>query len=152
MPRMFSSALTPSRPAHDDDLVYYLGDHASQSTLADELKHVLVKYRPAIAGFPWKVGDERFEGMRALRTAYLDAEVAPLTGFDNGMVVYHQDLLPLFFVSWCALSLGLLLTSVPYSRSQPFAPQGEGGFTGKWTLGAHFLQVCDSLTLGYLPR
>lgn len=60
---------------------------------------MLSKYQPAIAGFPWQVGDERFEAMKELKELYELEEVAPLTGFDNGMVVYHRSVLPLFFVS-----------------------------------------------------
>lgn len=61
---------------------------------------MLSKYQPAIAGFPWQVGDERFEAMKELKELYELEEVAPLTGFDNGMVVYHRSVLPLFFVSF----------------------------------------------------
>ncbi|KAL7342863.1 glycosyl transferase family 64 domain-containing protein [Rhodotorula toruloides] len=112
---------------HDDDLEFTVAPHgnfydpsAPRANIAAELQYVLDVYRPAIAGFPWKVGDERFEGMKALKKEYATEEVAPLTGFDNGMVIYHKSVLPLFF---------------------PFSPNGEGGFTGKWTLGAHFLQA-----------
>ncbi|GAA6019196.1 hypothetical protein JCM8202_000930 [Rhodotorula sphaerocarpa] len=112
---------------HDDDLEFRLAGHAlhydQQSPslgLAKELRYILSKWRPAIAGFPWQVGDERFDEMKDLKLLYEEEEVAPLTGFDNGMVVYHRSALSLFF---------------------PYAPQGEGGFTGKWTLGAHFLQL-----------
>lgn len=59
----------------------------------------MTKYKPAIAGFPWQVGDDRFEAMRELKDLYELEEVAPLTGFDNGMVLYHRSVLPLFFVS-----------------------------------------------------
>ncbi|GAA6057697.1 hypothetical protein NBRC10513_003040 [Rhodotorula toruloides] len=116
---------------HDDDLEFrlapfatYYDPSAPRGNLAAELQYLLDVYRPAIAGFPWQVGDERFEGMKALKEEYETEEVAPLTGFDNGMVVYHRSILPLFF---------------------PFSPQGEGGFTGKWTLGAHFLQMFGPL-------
>lgn len=92
-------------PAHDDDLEFrlaplatYYDPAAPRSNLAAELQYILDVYRPAIAGFPWQVGDERFEGMRALKEEYETEEVAPLTGFDNGMVVYHKSVLPLFFV------------------------------------------------------
>ncbi|GAA5985543.1 hypothetical protein JCM10908_007019 [Rhodotorula pacifica] len=112
---------------HDDDLSFSLEEHAvhydardKTANLAQELVYILSKYNPAIAGFPWQVGDDRFEAMRELKELYELEEVAPLTGFDNGMVLYHRSVLPLFF---------------------PFAPHGEGGFTGKWTLGAHFLQL-----------
>ncbi|GAA5852127.1 hypothetical protein JCM8547_000166 [Rhodosporidiobolus lusitaniae] len=112
---------------HDDDLKYHLAPlskryNAAAPTdgIADELVDLLLRYRPAVAGFPWAVGDERFEGMKALKKLYENEEVAPLTGFDNGMVVYHISVLNFFF---------------------PFSPQGEGGFVGKWTLGAHFLQM-----------
>lgn len=36
--------------------------------------------------------------MKSLKKDYETEEVAPLTGFDNGMVVYHKSVLPLFFV------------------------------------------------------
>lgn len=91
--------------AHDDDLEFTVAPHgnfydpsAPRANIAAELQYVLDVYRPAIAGFPWKVGDERFEGMKALKKEYATEEVAPLTGFDNGMVVYHKSVLPLFFV------------------------------------------------------
>ncbi|GAA98239.1 glycosyltransferase family 64 protein [Mixia osmundae IAM 14324] len=115
---------------HDDDLFFSQAPHlrlesSSQSQdeavlLARRLYLLLAQYRPAIAGFPWAVGDERFPAMTALKTHFFGQPVAPLTGFDNGMVIYHKTTLDLFF---------------------PFAPRGEGGFVGKWTLGAHFLQL-----------
>ncbi|KAK4049337.1 hypothetical protein OIO90_005466 [Microbotryomycetes sp. JL221] len=105
---------------HDDDLTFRTSAQATYSRPDLELVHLLSKYQPAVAGFPWDVGDDRFETMKRLKQKWQHNEVAPLTGFDNGMVVYHHSVLELFF---------------------PMSPQGEGGFTGKWTLGAHFLQM-----------
>ncbi|KAK4049319.1 hypothetical protein OIV83_004256 [Microbotryomycetes sp. JL201] len=105
---------------HDDDLRFYTGSKAKHRDHAKELVRIISRYYPAIAGFPWDVGDVRFDGMKELKAAFATKEVAPLTGFDNGMVLYHHSVLPLFF---------------------PMSPRGEGGFTGKWTLGAHFLQM-----------
>jgi hypothetical protein len=102
----------PRPAAHDDDLSFRLEEYAvhydvrnTTAALADELLYVLGKYQPAIAGFPWQVGDERFEAMKELKELYELEEVAPLTGFDNGMVVYHRSVLPLFFVSFSLPSL-----------------------------------------------
>ncbi|KAM0790421.1 hypothetical protein ACM66B_003302 [Microbotryomycetes sp. NB124-2] len=110
---------------HDDDLAFYTSPRAKYRNHVDELVRMVSKYRPAIAGFPWAVGDARFDGMKELKAVFASKEVAPLTGFDNGMVLYHHSVLPMFF---------------------PMSPQGEGGFTGKWTLGAHFLQMFGPMT------
>lgn len=93
---------------HDDDLKFYLtpnlvhpalpGEDAGVR-LANRLRTILALYQPAIASFPWDVGDNRFEGMIKLKEKWKNFPVAPLTGFDNGMVVYHWSVLDFFLVS-----------------------------------------------------
>lgn len=70
-----------------------------------ELRRLLKRYKPAVAGFPWAVGDDRFSTMRELKRAYAGQEVQPLTGFDNGMVVYHRSVLDFFLVRRLSLFL-----------------------------------------------
>lgn len=113
---------------HDDDLYFYVPDTFqnrfypdSPEGLTTRLKDLLVRYRPAVASFPWAVGDSTYAPMRDLAEKYMYSEVAPLTGFDNGMVIYHKSVVRMFI---------------------PFSPRGEGDFYGQWTLCAHFLQVC----------
>lgn len=85
--------------------------------MASKLVQLLDAYHPAIAGFPWDVGDERFPGMIELQAAFAHEEVAPLTGFDNGMVIYHHTVVDFFFVSsqkfpLCLTAFSKLTTSV----------------------------------------
>ncbi|KAK4704561.1 hypothetical protein P7C70_g1649, partial [Phenoliferia sp. Uapishka_3] len=122
---------------HDDDLVFTLepsllrpgdvGQPLTGERLASRLKETLAVYKPAIASFAWDVGDSRWETMGNLKIAWKDSEVAPLGGFDNGMVIYHRDVLDFYF---------------------PFPPSGEGGFVGKWTLSAHFFMMFGSALFG----
>eukprot|EP00049_Salpingoeca_infusionum_P008404 m.137308 g.137308 ORF g.137308 m.137308 type:complete len:1083 (-) comp14005_c0_seq2:4683-7931(-) len=115
---------------HDDDLEFSLAPETdlpqpppsadTQPALTTVLLAILTAYHPAIASFPWQVGLDRFPQLKRIFDEYKASPVAPLTAFDNGMVLYHRDVLDFFI---------------------PFAPRGEGGFVGKWTLGAHFLQV-----------
>ncbi|CAF4973921.1 unnamed protein product, partial [Rotaria sp. Silwood1] len=65
--------------------------------------------------------------MRELASVYENETIAPLTGFDNGMVIYHKSIVNFFI---------------------PFSPRGEGGFKGDWTLCAHFLQMFAHLLFG----
>lgn len=91
-----------------------------QPSIAATLVSVLSTYRPAVASFPWEVGLSKYNSMQSIHSSFAEKAVAPLTGFDNGMVLYHRNIVDLFI---------------------PFSPRGEGGFIGKWTLGAHFLQL-----------
>lgn len=115
---------------HDDDLVYYVNEwhqpknKARVARLPLTLLDILKRYHPAIASFPWDVGDARYPGMIELAEKYQGKEVAPLTGFDNGMVLYHESIVDFFI---------------------PFSPRGEGGFFGEWTLVAHYIQLFGPL-------
>ena len=114
---------------HDDDVTFRARQHNDDRkvSLASMLITLLGVYRPAVASFPWKVGDERFPAMKKLASAYRNEVLAPLTGFDNGMVIYHRSIVRFFI---------------------PFPPRGEGGFRGEWTLCAHFLQMFAHLIFG----
>lgn len=93
---------------HDDDLEFHLaptlrrpGDDLTVNNgtaMASRLVDILAEYNPAIASFPWEVGDKMWETMATLKVAWEHHEVAPLTGFDNGMVLYHRDVLDFYFV------------------------------------------------------
>lgn len=91
-------------------------DNTDPTKLVSKLVSLLDTYHPAMAGFPWDVGDSRFPGMIELQAAFAGKEVAPLTGFDNGMVIYHHTVVDFFFVSsmnfsWsCIYSARILLT------------------------------------------
>lgn len=115
---------------HDDDLVFQtVPSHlpSPSMSLPDALVFILRTYRPAMAAFAWDVGDEKYPAMQSIKESYRGQIVAPLTGFDNGNVIYHKSVLPLFI---------------------PFSPRGEGGFVGRWTLGAHFLQLFGPMIFG----
>jgi hypothetical protein len=83
---------------HDDDLEFTLSpdisltDYISEpfsntisygpKTLPDALVSILLRHQPAVAGFPWEVGDKKYsETMGELRKKYALEPVAPLTGF-----------------------------------------------------------------------
>ncbi|CAF4468517.1 unnamed protein product [Rotaria sp. Silwood2] len=107
---------------HDDDLIFRIKQqfHVPKVSLPNLLINILKTYRPAIASFPWSTGDKSILAMRELALVYENETIAPLTGFDNGMVIYHKSIANFFI---------------------PFSPRGEGGFKGDWTLCAHFLQM-----------
>lgn len=109
---------------HDDDLEF---KSQTGMPIEETLLKNLRSYRPAVAGFPWTAGYAKNPSLKALHDHYAAQEVAPLTGFDNGMVLFHHTILDMF----C-----------------PFHPHGEGGFVSRWTLGAHFLQLFVPLALG----
>lgn len=73
-----------------------------------------------MAAFPWTVGDQTYKAMTKMYEKYKNFEVAPLTGFDSGMVLYHTSVVDFFI---------------------PYMPRGEGGFSGKWSLCAHYLNL-----------
>lgn len=122
---------------HDDDLAFGLNASSSQglpqqgqacaaahshttAAIENVLLCLLSYYRPAVASFPWQVGRQRYANVAALAAQFQQQAVAPLTVFDNGMVIYHQDVVDFFI---------------------PFPPRGTEGVTGHWTLGAHFLHL-----------
>ncbi|CAF3821321.1 unnamed protein product [Rotaria sordida] len=114
---------------HDDDLTFHIKQqfNVSETSLSNLLISILKTYRPAIAGFPWSVGDKSILAMKELAAVYRNEAITPLTGFDNGMVIYHKSIVNFFI---------------------PFSPRGEGGFRGEWTLCAHFLQMFAHLLFG----
>ncbi|KAJ3230596.1 hypothetical protein HDU81_004402 [Chytriomyces hyalinus] len=105
---------------HDDDLSFYVKDEKDSRSLHQVLSDILLKYQPAVAGFPWTVGDSTVASMKSIAEHYKGAEVSPLTGFDSGMVLYHKSIVDFFI---------------------PYSPRGEGGFTGHWSLCAHFINL-----------
>ncbi|KAJ3189030.1 Exostoses (Multiple)-like 3 [Irineochytrium annulatum] len=115
---------------HDDDLEFFASKSSSglsgSMKLDAALTDVLLSYQPAVAGFPWTVGDNATDAARAREEKYAAAEVAPLAGFDSGMVIYHKSVVDFFI---------------------PFAPRGEGGIKGDWSLCAHFLNLFAPLVL-----
>lgn len=94
-------------------------------TLSSILVDIITKYTPAVAAFPWTVGDKEYTAMQRMQARYKHQEVAPLTGFDSGMILYHSSVVDFFI---------------------PFMPRGEGGFSGKWSLCAHYLNMFAPLT------
>ncbi|KAJ3416794.1 hypothetical protein HDV05_000168 [Chytridiales sp. JEL 0842] len=105
---------------HDDDLQFTKRDSNDERSILTILQDTLYKHQPAVAGFPWVIGDQQYPSMKALNKKYKDFDVVPLTGFDSGMVIYHTSIVDFFI---------------------PFSPRGEGGFTGNWTLCAHFINL-----------
>lgn len=107
---------------HDDDLTFHIKRqfYHPKMSLANTLVKLLKTYRPAIASFPWIHGDTNILAMKELALLYENETIAPLTGFDNGMVLFHKSIVNFFI---------------------PFSPRGEGNFTSQWTLCAHFLQM-----------
>ncbi|KAJ3114720.1 exostoses (multiple)-like 2, partial [Physocladia obscura] len=57
---------------HDDDLQFSLRLGADNNSIASILSQTMLKYQPAVAGFPWKFG------------------------FDSGMVLYHKSIVSFF--------------------------------------------------------
>ncbi|CAF3122687.1 unnamed protein product [Rotaria sp. Silwood2] len=114
---------------HDDDLTFHIKQRFSipKTSLPNMLMNILETYQPAIAGFPWSTGDKSVSAMQDLASAYENETISPLTGFDNGMVIYHKSIINFFI---------------------PFSPRGEGGFRGEWTLCAHFLQMFAHFLFG----
>ncbi|CAF3874025.1 unnamed protein product [Rotaria sp. Silwood1] len=114
---------------HDDDLIFRIKQqfYVSEVSLPNLLINTLKTYRPAIASFPWSTADKTVLAMKELASIYENEIIAPLTGFDNGMVIYHKSIVNYFI---------------------PFSPRGEGGFKSEWTLCAHFLQMFANLLFG----
>ena len=88
---------------HDDDIVFgfrseFLRDGQPQETLPQALVRILKVYRPAVAAFPWPTRKMN-PHISEIQAFYTNDEVAPLTVFDNGQVLFHKDTLDLFFVS-----------------------------------------------------
>ena len=123
----------------DDDARYAFTPGASSHAAADasiagELLDALKTFQPAVMAFPWNISLNRTAGIRSVRDAYAPAAVGgatsspgrvyPLTGFDNGNVLFHHSLMPFIL---------------------PFAPHHEEGLHGEWTLPATWLQF-------FLPR
>ncbi|EDQ92407.1 uncharacterized protein MONBRDRAFT_4940 [Monosiga brevicollis MX1] len=109
---------------HDDDLEFTVAAGFSQTKqpIHAVLLQWLQRWQPLVAGFPWDVGRARYSELSAIAhaRASTDGSASPLVLFDNGMVLYHTSVADFFI---------------------PFAPAGEGGFVGKWTLGAQFLHL-----------
>ncbi|KAJ3218173.1 Exostoses (Multiple)-like 3 [Dinochytrium kinnereticum] len=111
---------------HDDDLEFSPRDpRVDRRPIQEILATMLVTHQPAIAGFPWTVGDKTNEGTRRIERAFNSTDAAPLAYFDSGMVLYHHSVVDLFI---------------------PYSPRGEGGFFGDWSLCAHFLNIFGPLT------
>ncbi|KAJ3356646.1 hypothetical protein HDU83_000508 [Entophlyctis luteolus] len=110
---------------HDDDLVFRMRDNQSEKSVSEELISKLFHYQPAVAGFPWEFGDGYYSGMKSQVAFHAAHDVAPLTGFDSGMVLYHKSIVSFFI---------------------PYSPRGEGGFYGNWSLCAHFLTFFAPMT------
>ena len=132
----------------DDDARYSFTPGSSQvrqrqASIESEILDALRTHRPAVMAFPWAVALNRTASMRTVRDAYTGTEtgtgtdadahtsdragpdrVYPLTGFDNGNVLFHHSLMPFML---------------------PFAPHHEDGLHGEWTLPATWLQF-------FLPR
>ncbi|KAJ3023548.1 UNVERIFIED_CONTAM: hypothetical protein HDU68_008559 [Siphonaria sp. JEL0065] len=114
---------------HDDDLQFRLGntsvDDMKTSALDQTLVSLLLEHQPAVAGFPWDFGDNKYSGMKSQKEHQADKRVNVLTGFDSGMILYHKSIVNLFI---------------------PYSPRGEGGFHGSWSLCAHFITLFAPLT------
>lgn len=102
---------------HDDDLQFY---SSNRESLHESLQNILLEYNPAVASFPYEYLAQKRLNYARLNRKFQDIRVAPLTGFDSGMVIYHYSIVDFFI---------------------PFSPRGEGGFTGEWSLCAHFLNM-----------
>lgn len=109
---------------HDDDLSFYATSEDETRPIWEILSNVLTKYQPAVLAFPWTQGDQTIPAMTLMREQYDSEEVVPLTGFDSGMVLYHESIVDIYI---------------------PFAPRGEGGFLGQWSLCALFLNMFSAL-------
>ncbi|KAJ3339261.1 Exostoses (Multiple)-like 3 [Gonapodya sp. JEL0774] len=107
------------------DLIFYARNRSSVEPLHQTLTRVLETYHPAVAAFPWQHGDRKLPAMIEMAQMFAkEQDVAPLTGFDSGMVLYHESVVELFI---------------------PYAPRGEGGFVGEWSLPAHVLNLFGPL-------
>ncbi|KAJ3099914.1 hypothetical protein HDU96_010532 [Phlyctochytrium bullatum] len=106
---------------HDDDLEFSpLRPRSDRRPLHETLATLLATHQPAVAGFPWTIGDNTTNSTRQIADAFNASDVAPLAYFDSGMVLYHRSIVDLFV---------------------PYAPRGEGGYRGDWSLCAHFLNL-----------
>ena len=122
----------------DDNARYAFAPGASQDKLegsiASEVLGALMTFKPAVMAIPCVVEQNRTAGMRTVRDAYISGaddpnpastgRVYPLTGFDNGNVLFHHSLMPFIL---------------------PFAPHHKDGLHVEGTLAAIWLQF-------FLPR
>ncbi|KAI8812101.1 glycosyl transferase family 64 domain-containing protein [Cladochytrium replicatum] len=72
------------------------GDQLVGFTLAKVLNEILLVYQPGVAGFSWEKGDARMDSMHRLAEKFGHASVAPLTGFDATIAIYHYSLIDFF--------------------------------------------------------
>ena len=98
-------------------------DHHYDTDLTKELAFVLSSWTPAVAAFGSKIEESSYDGAKAVAALYKDDRVAPLTSVDSGNVLYHASIIDFVI---------------------PMAPNGEGGFSGNWTLPGAWLNM-------YLP-
>jgi hypothetical protein len=103
-----------------------MGERLPQASVEEAIVQILHDHRPALLSFPWESGLKNSASLRRMfnLSIYTSTNVLPLTGFDNGNIIYHHSLMPFLL---------------------PFAPHHEGMWHGDWTLPATWLQL-------FLPR
>jgi hypothetical protein len=108
----------------DDDIDFDLlnvAEEAKEMSVEEYTNYLLAKYQPAV------LAPAGFVGQRAAIGQPGD-EVALTTAFDNAEVILHSSLMDFLL---------------------PFAPRGEGGFEGSWTLPAiHMMLFFPSMYRG----
>src|SRR5690606_17665641 len=118
---------------HDDDLEFTLesgyehhGWVPGQTPKSRVLVELLRRWRPAVANFRWASMEDRSQELREMAATWAGSEVAPLTGFDSGMTIFHSSIARYMF---------------------PLPPNGEGGIEGHWSIVALFLMHVLPTTL-----
>ena len=92
------------------------------ATIDEAIVRILRNNSPAVLSFPWESGLKNSASLRSMYNLFIhtSADAFPLTGFDNGNIIYHHSLMPFLL---------------------PFAPYHEGMWHGEWTLPATWLQL-----------
>lgn len=90
--------------AMDDDLVWNVNDSVLEMnkfssmspSVTEVMMNYLQEYRPAITGFPWPWGDTHERNLMLMNAKYAGKNVQPLTGFDNGCMIFHHTVVDFF--------------------------------------------------------
>jgi hypothetical protein len=90
------------------------------SALTEELRSVLHSWKPAVAAFGAPVEEATMPNLKTIADAFADDKVAPMTCFDAGSIVFHASIADFLM---------------------PYAPTGDGGFNGNWTMPGLWLNM-----------
>jgi hypothetical protein len=88
----------------DDDLEWYITDVGKKFYPRRDhtqiLRETLLSYSPAVMVFGWPGGDANIPELMQFNEKHKNDKVQVATGFDNGCVVFHKDIIDFFVPLW----------------------------------------------------